>query len=267
MIGTELMFCMADRTPMAISASVKSDPSMGVEYVRRAADPVLSVVIPSVPLNDHRSTVACFEGQTIGVPFEVILVNDGGLDRSEARNRGLEAASANVVALTDDDTRPPPDWLEIAHGEFNADPELVCLEGPVFGGARSFRPRHYVGCNLAVRREAALAVGGFRSDFSEWREDTEFGWRMERDADGVCRFDESFRMCHPTVPRTALNLELEKQLRAEYPDRYDDVLDDAIWRGPYRRARAAGITQPLQRLRNEIRFAFSDPCEVPKRFE
>jgi hypothetical protein len=85
---------------------------------------------------------------------------------------------------------------------------------------------------------------------------------MERDASGVCRFSEDFRMGHRTVPRTAIDLALERQLRLEYPDRYAAVLDDARWRAPYRWARAAGITQPLQRLRNAIRFAFRDPCEA-----
>lgn len=258
---------MVDPTPVGISPSAKSDPSMGVEYVRRATDPALSVVIPSVPGNDHGPTVACLEGQTVDVPYEVILVDDGRLDRSKARNRGLEAAGADVVALTDDDTRPPPEWLEVARRAFDASADLVCLEGPVFGGARCFSPRHYVGCNLAVRREAALAVGGFRSAFSEWREDTEFGWRMERDADGDCRFVEGFRMCHPTVPRTAIDLDLEARLRAEYPGRYEAVLNDAVWRAPYRWARAAGITQRLQRLRNAVRFRFGDPCEVPERLQ
>jgi len=240
---------------------------MGVERLRRVEDPVLSVVVPSVPAYDHGPTVACLEAQTLDAPYEVILVDDARLDRSAARNRGLRAAEAEVVALTDDDTRPPPEWLAVALREFRADPDLVCLEGPVYGGARSFGPRHYVGCNLVVRRDAALAVGGFRSDFSEWREDTEFGWRMERDADGTCRFSSDFRMCHPAVPRTAIKLDLERQLRQEYPDRYAAILDDAPWRGPYRWARAAGITQPLQRLRNAVRFAFRDPCEGLDRTE
>ena len=238
---------------------------MGLSRLHRADDPAISVVIPSVPASDHRPTVACLESQTLDAPYEVVLVDDADLDRSAARNRGLEAAAAPVVALTDDDTRPPPEWLAVAHRAFEEHPSLVCLEGPVYGGARNRRPRHYVGCNLAVDREAALAVGGFRSAFAAWREDVEFGWRMERDADGVCRFDEAFRMCHPTVPRTPLDLDLERRLRAEYPDRYDEILDDACWRGLYRRARAAGITPPLQRLRNAVRFAFRDPCEGANR--
>lgn len=227
---------------------------MGVEYVRRADDPAVSVVIPSIPAHDHRATVACLGKQTIEAPYEILLVNDGELDRSAARNRGLEAADAEVVALTDDDTRPPRDWLAVAKREFSTDPDLALLEGPVYGGSRSFGPRHYVGCNLAVRRDAALTVGGFRSEYSEWREDVEFGWRMEIEADGTCCFDTEFRMCHPKVPRTAIKMDLERRLRTEYPQRYEEVLDDVPWRELYRWARAVGITQPLQRLRNIIQI-------------
>jgi GT2 family glycosyltransferase len=198
---------------------------MGVEYVRRARDPAISVVVPSVPAYDHEPTMASLAAQEVDVPYEIVL---------------------------DDDTRPPDDWLAAAYTAFDADSDLVCLEGPVYGGCRSFGPRHYVGCNLAARRAAALDVGGFRSAFSEWREDVEFGWRMEAEADGRCRFEPSFRMCHPEVPRTAFDPALERRLKREYPERYAEVMDATWTRRLYRRARAAGLTQPIQRVRNEV---------------
>ena len=226
---------------------------MSVDRVREPASPAVSVVIPSVPRYDHGPTVDCLRTQSIDDPYEILVVNDGSLDRSAARNRGLEAADADVVALTDDDTRPPRNWLAALDREFRDDADLVCLEGPVYGGARSRRPRHYVGCNLAVDRAAALAVGGFRSAFSEWREDVEFGWRMERDADGHCRFCREMRMCHPTVPRTAFDADLERRLAREYPDRYEEVMNAETHRRLYRRARAWGLTQPIQRAWNRLR--------------
>ncbi len=232
---------------------------MGIEYARRAADPTISVVIPTVPAYSHGTTLACLDRQRIAEPYEVLVVDDGSLDRSEARNAGLREAAADVVALTDDDTKPPADWLSAIHREFSADPDLVCLEGPVFGGCRSVGSRCYVGCNLAVRRETALGVGGFRSDFSEWREDVEFGWRMEADADGVCRYSEDVRMCHPTAPRTAIKPDLERQLREEYPRRYEEVLNASVARRLYRRARALGLTQPVHRAVNDLRRLLDDP--------
>ena len=240
---------------------------MGIEYVRRAADPAMSVVVPSIPAYDHGPTVDCLQAQAFEAPYEIVLVDDGTVDRSAARNRGLEAASAAVVALTDDDTRPPASWLATARDAFAADPDLVCLEGPVYGGCRSFGPRHYVGCNLAVRRRAALDVGGFRSAFSEWREDVEFGWRMEAEAAGHCRFEGSFRMCHPAVPRTAFDSGLEARLKREYPRRYDEVMDVTPTRRLYRRARAVGLTQPIQRVWNAIRRRVRGECRGATRVE
>ena len=57
-------------------------PPMGLERVRQADDPVLSVVIPSTPKSDHRPTLDCLERQTLEEPYEVVLVNDGTGDRS-----------------------------------------------------------------------------------------------------------------------------------------------------------------------------------------
>ena len=227
---------------------------MTVEYVLSAPNPVLSVVIPSVPEHDHSRTVEHLRSQTLTAPYEVLVVDDASLDRSAARNRGLESAAADVVALTDDDTEPPPEWLATIHRAFASDPDLVCLEGPVYGGCRSDTPRHYVGCNLAVRRAEALAVGGFKSEFSEWREDVEFGWRMERDANGVCRFEQTMWMCHPAAPRTAFDPTLEHKLKMAYPDRYAAVMDASVRRRLYRWCRSVGITQPVHRLLNALGY-------------
>ncbi|MFB6304988.1 MAG: glycosyltransferase family A protein [Haloferacaceae archaeon] len=226
---------------------------MGVDHAKRAADPAVSVVVPSVPAYDHGPTVDRLLDQSFDRPYEVLVVNDGDVDRSTARNRGLRAAAADVVALTDDDTAPPPDWLAAVHEAFADDPDLVCAEGPVYGGCRNHGRRHYVGCNLAVRRSAALDVGGFRPAFSEWREDVEFGWRMERDADGECRYVESMRMCHPSAPRTAFKPDLERRLAREYPDRYATVMNATLTRRLYRKARALGLTQPVHRAANALR--------------
>lgn len=223
---------------------------MSVEHPVEAADPVVSVVVPSVPSNDHGATVADLRDQTLDAPYEVLVVNDATLDRSAARNEGLRHAAAPVVALTDDDTAPPPDWLATVHRAFAADPDLVCAEGPVYGGCRNHGPRNYVGCNLAARREPALAVGGFRSEFSEWREDVEFGFRMERDADGECRYAPEMRMCHPSAPRTTFKPRLERRLKREYPERYAAAMDATPLRRAYRWARARGLTQPVHRLLN-----------------
>lgn len=238
---------------------------MGVEYAQRPADPVLSVVIPSIPTNNHRPVLACLANQSLGDPYEVLVINDESVDRAEARNIGLRNARSEIVAFTDDDTKPPVDWLESVYREFQKDPDLVCLEGSVFGGCRNRGPGHYVGCNMSVRRAAALGVGGFRFEFSEWREDVEFGWRMEAEANGTCRYSEDVRMCHPTVPRTRFKPRLERQLREEYPDRYQEVMNSSLIKRCNRYLRAIGVSQPLQRGVNKLRRLLHDPAvRAPK---
>jgi glycosyltransferase involved in cell wall biosynthesis len=113
-----------------------------------------------------------------------------GLDR--ARNRGLAESTSPIVAFTDDDARPEAGWLAaLAHGF--ASPDVLAVTGlvlpaelatdaqvlfeDVYGGmGKGFEQRvftrrgrsmgyqpeqHGVGCNMAFRREAIVAVGGF----------------------------------------------------------------------------------------------------------
>jgi hypothetical protein len=101
------------------------------------------------------------------------------------RNTGLEAASGAVVAFTDDDAAPEPGWIaglldafadERAIGVGGAlDPAWVGPEPRwlptefywVFGCSYRGLPtskapvRNAIGANMAVRREALEAVGGF----------------------------------------------------------------------------------------------------------
>lgn len=224
---------------------------MSVERPVTAVDPVVSVVVPSMPSRDRGDLMERLRAQSLDAPYEVLVVNDPDVDRCRARNRGLAVARSDVVAFTDDDCLPPVDWLATVRSAFDRDPDLVCVEGPVFGGCRYDGTRRYLGCNVAVRRDAALDAGGFRSEYAAWREDTEFGWRMERR--GRCRYLPTMRMCHPTVPRTPLDPELERRLREEYPERYAAVIGTDLPGRLYRRARAAGLTAVVNRLLNRFR--------------
>lgn len=199
-----------------------------------STDPRVSVVIPTVPTNDHEQVVATLRNQTM-MDFEVIVVDDATLDICEARNAGIEAAAADTVALTDDDCRPPYDW--IAQVDEALLDDVVCVEGSVEGGRTYHGEGLYVGCNLAFDRETALSAGGFRSEYAGWRDDTEFGWRME--SYGICRYDPNVAMLHPDRPRATIDDEKEARLRREYQSRYQERIvpdttvgrvNDWLWR-------------------------------------
>lgn len=204
-----------------------------------SAEPYVSVVVPTLPGNDHDQLVDALGRQRIE-EYEVLLVEDETISVCAARNEGLEAANADIVAFTDDDCVPPLDWLERILDHFESDGDLVILEGPVEGGMDYRGRRKYPTCNLAVRREAALSVGGFRDDYEYWREDTEFGWRLEEE--GKRRFADDVRMVHPPRPRSSIIEENERRLATEYPEKYEEVIvpdtalgrvNDWLWRNGF----------------------------------
>jgi glycosyltransferase involved in cell wall biosynthesis len=61
------------------------------------------------------------------LPLVIALVNEPG--QVAALNRGLESASGDVIAITDDDAAPRLDWLERISAAFAADASLGGLGG------------------------------------------------------------------------------------------------------------------------------------------
>lgn len=222
------------------------------ETVRRADDPAISVVIATIPANDHATVCSNLQNQAFDGEWEIIVVNDLDLDRCEARNVGLMEARGEIVAFTDDDTEPPTDWLQAIAAAFTSNPELVCLEGRVTGGIKYGGSGRYVGCNMAVDRTAAISVGGWDSRYAGWREDTEFGWRLESRTDGDCEYHDEVVMVHPDIPRTTYERRQERLLKTEYPERYRERFDNTIVQRLWRYGQAVGIVPYVNRLRSAL---------------
>ena len=137
---------------------------------------------------------------------------------SRARNAGLYATTAPIVAFTDDDCIVAPDWSERLARSFS-DPEIGFLTGAVaadrharlpvsvvvgsvptrFEGAQD--PAVYgAGANMAFRREAIEAVGGFDEGLGPGTvlraaEDQDLFWRLARQG-WVARYDPAIIVTH-----------------------------------------------------------------------
>ncbi len=146
--------------------------------IAKLEDPIETIVVDSASDPPCADVVAPFRARTIRLERPGLSI---------ARNAALRAASCQFVAFVDDDTELEPDWARRILAPF-ADPVVGCVGGtcsPRFASTRptwlsdrllqyagitnfglSARPSTSTadlpfGANLCVRRDAALAAGGF----------------------------------------------------------------------------------------------------------
>lgn len=176
---------------------------MGISAPRPGADvagaPRISVVIPT--RNRPDTLAACLQRlapdrQTLeGSQYEVVVTDDGDADETRAllrrhyawvrhtvgpqrgpaanRNAGVRATRGEWIAFTDDDTLPDPEWLEqllrVSVGVDAVEGCTLCRRGlrsPREDAPQNDRGGRWWTCNLAVRRTAFDALGGFDERFS-----------------------------------------------------------------------------------------------------
>jgi GT2 family glycosyltransferase len=157
----------------------------------RLAYPNYEVIVVNDGSRDATSEIAA------RYPFRVISVPNGGL--SAARNLGLHAATGEIVAYTDADTRVDEHWLSHLVQPFIernvagvGGPNVVPLDdhwiaqcvarspgGPVHVMLDNTEAEHIPGCNMAFRRSALLAIGGFDPTYTKAGDDVDICWRLQ----------------------------------------------------------------------------------------
>jgi GT2 family glycosyltransferase len=220
------------------------EPKPALEAVRRSFTdlpfplqqwPRISVVVCTY--NGARTIADCCDGiKQLEYPdFEVIIVNDGSTDATEAivgrygfrvittpnrglaaaRNVGMDAAEGEIVAYIDDDARPDPHWLHYLASTFlntnhvgvggpNIPPPndgivaecIACAPGgPMHVLISDSVAEHIPGCNMAIRKSALLAVGGFDAQFRVAGDDVDICWRLQ-EAGGTLGFNPGASVLH-----------------------------------------------------------------------
>lgn len=200
----------------------------GVAAVQRQRQPGDELVV----VIDHNDALA--QRARAALPEDVQVVTSAGVPGlSDARNTGVSATRADVVAFLDDDALPAPGWLS-GFREVFADPDVAAVGGAIRprwdGGTapRWFPPefgwvigcdyrglpgdgeaiRNPIGASMAVRRELVGAVGGFSPLVGRvgtrpvGNEETELGIRIrQRDPDArIVR--ATGPVVHHRVPRS-----------------------------------------------------------------
>ena len=220
---TDWAFGLVDRDrrpkPAAAAVAAAFDAAPFSAEARRAW-PRVSVVVCAYNAADTLEDCLTSLDALTYPDVEVVLVNDGSRDAtgeigrrharvrvvdipngglSAARNAGLAAATGDIVAYTDADTRVDRDWLTYLVQPFLASdvvgsggPNVVPPDDPPMAQYIARAPggpthvllddriaEHVPGCNMAFRREALLAIGGFNPVFLRAGDDVDVCWRLQ----------------------------------------------------------------------------------------
>jgi GT2 family glycosyltransferase len=208
-----------DRSPKP-ALSVLSRALAEVPFKSERDWPRISVVVCTY--NGARVIRDCMEGLLcLEYPnYEVIVVDDGSTDSTaeivreypfkliqtenrglgSARNTGMEAATGEIVAYTDDDARPDTHWLTYLATTFMttkhagvggpniappgdgllADCVANAPGGPVHVLISDTEAEHIPGCNCAYRKDALMSIGGWDTRFRAAGDDVDLCWRLQQ---------------------------------------------------------------------------------------
>ncbi len=195
---------------------------------RQKAQPFYSVIIPSYERHDNLNKLMKALSQQSCRDFEVIIVDQSkarwdqatsglGLDilyihtevkgAAKARNTAAFFARGEVLAFTDDDCLPAPDWLANAKKLFHGG-NIIGIEGLIKSDKLSdptYRPVTndgfpgigFMTANLFLKTEIFNRINGFddRFDNPHFREDTDLAWRALEYGD--IPFSNAVTVFHP----------------------------------------------------------------------
>jgi GT2 family glycosyltransferase len=163
-----------------------------LEGLKRVDYPNFEVIVVNDGSTDGTEVIAKEYG------FRVISIPNGGL--SNARNVGMRASKGEIVAYIDDDAIPDPQWLTYLAVTFQTTnhagvggpnippiddgPIAECVAnapgGPIHVLLTDNEAEHIPGCNMAFRKAALEAIGGFDTQFRIAGDDVDLCWRIQK---------------------------------------------------------------------------------------
>jgi GT2 family glycosyltransferase len=140
------------------------------------------IIADDEPSLETKRLVEAYAGRTF-LPVIRYCAVQGSHGPAAARNQGWQAAAGELIAFTDDDCIPEPDWL--ARGISAFTPDVAGISGRVIVPVGSGPTDHernssfleeaeFVTANCMYRKRILADVGGFDERFTAaWREDAD----------------------------------------------------------------------------------------------
>lgn len=181
----------------------------------------------------------------------IVVISPQRSGPGAARNLGAAHASGTIIAFTEDDCLPAPDWLAAAAARLDRDRAIDVLEGAtLLPDGRPARRRDgekptWLPTNLFVRRALFERVGGYCERYFDaragiyFREDSDFGFTL-LEAGARVAHEPASRVTHPfehrgwlDPVRWARRYEMDPLLASRHPRAFRDEIEVLRW-GPFR---------------------------------
>lgn len=205
---------------------------------------MVTVVVPAFNEEDTiEDCIRALGNQSLDGEITILIVDNGSTDETRAvaesmgatvvsepeagsyvaRNTGIEYAADDIIAFTDADAEPDPDW--IANGIAALESGADAVSGPIrveskptdgaiakFDEVLGFSKETLKTANLITRKEVFDEIGSFDENLISGG-DVEWGNRVES-SEFTYRYDESVVVRHE--PRRTLRELLGKNIRTGY---------------------------------------------------
>lgn len=225
----------AGELPLAELAVSVVVPTMGrpqllqrclLALLRQSCDPQAYEIVVANDRPDAATHAAVTDLQRLHPRAQLrYLPVTGGTGPAHARNAGWRFARAPVIAFTDDDTLPDPDWLadglralqreNAAAVSGNTVVPLADAPTDYERDAAGLERAEFVTANCFLRREALVAVGGFDERFrAAWREDSDLQFALLEQGRRVVRAPDAI-VVHPVRP-AGFGVSLRQQRKLQF---------------------------------------------------